>query len=72
MTAGDPVPLETRIIGALNNILGIYGIPQEMRDAKIQKVFALDYRNLCKRVLLAFKEYVANTNEMAFHELLKR
>ena len=72
MTAGDPVPLETRITGALNNILGIYGISEQMRNAKIQKVFALDYRNLCKRVLSAFKEYVTNTNETAFQELLKR
>ena len=72
MTAGDPVPLETRITGALNNILGIYGISEQMRNTKIKKVFALDYRNLCKRVLSAFKEYVTNTNETAFQELLKR
>ena len=37
MTAGDPVPLETRIAGALNNILGIYGVPEETRQIKLQK-----------------------------------
>ena len=41
MTANDPVTLETRISGALNNILGIYGIPEETRKQKIQKVFAM-------------------------------
>ena len=57
MTAGDPVTLETRISGALNNILGIFGIPEQTRQVKIQKVFAMDYRNLGKRVLLEFREY---------------
>ena len=72
MTAGDPVTLETRISGALNNILGIFGIPEETRQTKIQKVFARDYRNLGKRVLDEFKEYVEQANEQAFLDLLKR
>lgn len=72
MTAGDPVTLETRISGALNNILGIFGIPEETRQVKIQKVFARDYRNLGKRVLDEFKEYVEQANEQAFLDLLKR
>lgn len=72
MTAGDQVSLETRISGALNNILGIYGIPEETRNQKIQKVFAMDYRNLGKRVLREFREYVEQANEQAFHALLKR
>lgn len=72
MTAGDPVTLETRISGALNNILGIFGIPEETRQVKIKKVFAKDYRNLGKRVLEEFKEYVEQANEQALIELLKR
>jgi len=72
MTANDPVSLETRISGALNNILGIYGIPAQTRQTKIQKVFARDYRNLGKRVLEEFKEYVEQANEQALLELLKR
>lgn len=72
MTAGDPVPLETRIEGALNNILRIYGIPEEIRKTKIKKVFALDYKNLCKNVLSNFKKYVAITNDQTIHSLLKR
>ena len=72
MTANDPVTLETRIAGALSNILGIFGIPEETRQTKIQKVFARDYRNLGKRVLEGFKEYVEQANEQALLELLKR
>lgn len=72
MTAGDPVSLEARITGALNNILTIYGIPEETRSMKLKKVFAMDYRALGKRVRLAFKQFVAESNEKAFRELVGR
>lgn len=72
MTTEDTVSLETRITGALNNILGIYGIPQETRNAKTQKVFSMDYRNLGLRVLREFRKYVEQANEQAFHTLLNR
>ena len=72
MTAGYPVELETRITGALHNILGIFGLPQETRQMKLEKVFAMDYRKLGRRVLREFKEFVEQTNEQAFQDLLKR
>lgn len=72
MTTGEDVSLETRIAGALHNILGIYGLPAELRNAKIQKVFAMDYRNLGKRVLAEFKQYVTDSYEEAFHQLVGR
>lgn len=72
MTAGSAVSLQTRLAGALHNILGIYGVPEAVRNAKVEKVFAMDYRNLCKRVLADFKKFVAETNEQAFQDLLKR
>ena len=71
MTAGDPVPLKTRITGALNNILGIYGIPDEIRKSKLEKVFSIDYHGLGKRILEEFKQYVAESNDRAFRELLE-
>ena len=72
MTANDPVTLETRINGALTHILGVFGIPEEIRNQKIQKVFAMDYRSLGKRVLKEFREYVEQANEQAFLNLLRR
>ena len=72
MTAGQPVALETRITGALNNILGIYGIPEEVRNAKLAKVFAMNYRDLGKRVLSEFKKYVKESYDKAFTELIGR
>lgn len=72
MTAGDPVPLEARISGALKNILGIYGIEENLRDEKVEKVFAMDYKNLCRQVLANFKKYVTEVNEQTFRLLLQR
>jgi len=72
MTTGDPVPLETRLTGALNNILGIYGVPEDVRNTKIKKVFALDYLKIGKQALADFKEYVAKSNDRAFADLVRR
>lgn len=72
MTAGEQVSLETRIAGALHNILGIYGIAKETRDVKVGKVFAMDYRSIGKRVLTEFRQYVEETNEQAFLDLFKK
>lgn len=71
MTTGDSAPLETRITGALNNIMRIYGVPQEIRNVKIGKVLAMDYWILGRRVLEQFKDFVEKTNEDAFEMLLK-
>ena len=65
MTAGDPVSLEMRISGAMNNILGIYGVPEEIRSRKLRKVFALDYRTISKRIMGELKNYIKETNEHA-------
>lgn len=72
MTTGRPVALETRITGAIHNILGIYGVPEEIRMIKLQKVFAMDYRSIGKRAIADFKQFVEESNEQAFNELLRR
>ncbi len=70
MTTADSAPLETRIAGALNNILTMYQVPEEIRKIKIQKVLSLDYRKLGKRVLKDFKEHIGQANEAALEELV--
>ncbi len=57
------VSLETRISGALNTIMTIYNVPEEIRKIKIDKVLAMDYRSLGKRIFKEFKEYVEQMNE---------
>ena len=56
------VPLETRILGALNTIMMIYNVPEEIRKIKIDKVLAMDYRSIGKRIFSEFKEYVEKEN----------
>ena len=56
------VPLETRISGALNTIMMIYNVPEEIRRIKIDKVLAMDYCSIGKRIFNEFKEYVEKEN----------
>lgn len=63
MTTRDSAPLEIRIARALNAILQIYQVPEELRAEKIRKVLAMDYREVGSRVLKEFKEYVEKNNE---------
>lgn len=72
MTTDNVVDVETRLTGALENILGIYGVPPEVRDIKIKKVFSTNYTELGKKVLAGFKEFVNKTNEQIFIDMLKR
>jgi hypothetical protein len=72
MTAGDPVPIETRIRAAIQSILSIYGVPAEVRDAKVAKVLAMDYKNLCKRIMTDFRRFVEKTNEETFRTILNQ
>ena len=71
MTVGDSLPLETRISGALNTMLGLFGVPEEIRRSKIQRVFQMDHKNLGKRVFREFREFVEHATEQAFFDLLK-
>lgn len=72
MTTDDSVSLEVRIEGALNNILTVYHVPEEIRKTKIQKVLGIDYRRIGQRVLQEFKEFIAQENESALEELINR
>lgn len=54
------LPLKTRLSGALNQILSIYNVPEEIRKEKIEQVLSMDCKALGKRVLTEFKSYVEN------------
>lgn len=71
ITVGEPVSLENRIAGALNTILTLYQVPEELRKAKIEKVLAMDYRAISRRILQGFKQFVEDTNEHALEELYR-
>ena len=71
MTTESSSELDVRIRGALNTIMMIYNVPREIREIKIQKALALDYRKMGKQILSEFIKYVNETNETAFEELYR-
>ena len=70
MTTDSSVSVEIRIAGALNNILTIYGVPEDIRRAKIDRVLSMDYLEIGRRIFEGFVQYVEETNEHALEELL--
>ena len=66
MSLDEAIPLETRIAEALDKILIIYGVPENLRKTKIQKSLSYDYKNIGERIFKEFKEYVDKTTEEAF------
>ncbi len=72
MTTSNSAPIEFRISGALNTILSIYNVPEDVRKQKIEKVLAMDYKSLGLNVLQKFRDYVDRETEQALHNLLAR
>lgn len=70
MSLDENVTLETRIAGALDKILIIYGVPEALRKIKIQKALSYDYKHIGERIFNEFKEYVDKTTEETFEQML--
>ena len=69
MTTETSSPLDMRISGALDAIMKIYNVPDDIRQKKISKVLSMDYKNLGRRIFKEFKQYINDVNEQAFEEL---
>ncbi len=69
MKTETSTPFDVRISGALDAILYIYKVPEEIRKTKIQKVLSMDYKKIGSRIFDEFKEYIEQVNEQAFNEL---
>ena len=63
--------IEHRIEGALNSIMMLFDVPEELRRTKIKKVLAMDYRAIGRKVYEDFKRYVTETNEHNLEEISK-
>ena len=63
--------VEYRIKGALGTVMSLFGVPEQVRKTKIDKVLSMDYRAIGIRVYEKFKSYVTMTNEQALEEVLK-
>jgi len=72
MTTKESAPIDVRIAGALNNIMLIYQVPEEIRKRKIRRVLDMEYTAVGQRMLEDFIAYIEETNEQAFEELFGR
>ena len=63
--------IERRLEGALNSIMLLMGVPEETRQKKLEKVLAMDYLSIGRKVYEDFKQYVTETNDHALDEILK-
>ncbi len=72
MTREEDTPLPLQIEKALNAIMLLYGVPEELRKIKIEKVLAMDYRALGKRILAEFKEYIDTVNEQNLKKAIQQ
>lgn len=72
MTREKETPLPLQIETGLNAILMIYGVPEELRKTKIEKVLAMDYRTLSRHILADFKEYIEKINEKNLKNAIER
>ena len=62
------IPLDRRVAKTLNVVMRVYNVPEEIRQQKIQKVLAMDYRRIGRQFVAGFAAYVEAVNEQALEE----
>lgn len=70
MTTEHSSSLPERIRSALNAIMLLFRVPEEMRRAKIEKVLAMDYYAIGKQMLEDFKSFTEEEHRKAVDEML--
>jgi len=66
------LPIEDRIMVALNNMMMIFNVPENIRKQKIKKILDMDYHAIAKSVMLDFKKFVFESNDHVFEKLLEK
>ena len=61
---GD-VSLDMRVACGLDAALRLYNVPESLRNQKIEKIVAMDYRSLGRKILSDFKDYITAVNWQA-------
>lgn len=70
MTTKHSSPLPVRIEGALNAIMLLFGVPEELRRTKVAKVLAMDYRAIGRQLLKDFRTFANQENDRAIDQML--
>ena len=68
----DNLPLKTKIKGALNLMLSLYNIDDDIKEKEISKVLSMDYNEISKKVLNEFIKFNEKANEEALDSLIHR
>ncbi len=61
----DDLSLDMRVACGIDAALRLYNVPEALRNQKIEKIIAMDYRSLGKRILSDFKDYITAVNWQA-------
>ncbi len=59
------ISLDMRIACGLDAAMRLYNVPEALRNQKIEKIIAMDYRSLGKKILSDFKDYITAVNWQA-------
>ncbi len=61
----EDTSLDLRIACGLDAAMRLYNIPEALRNQKIEKIIAMDYRSLGRKILSDFKDYITAVNWQA-------
>lgn len=61
----EEISLDMRVACGLDAALRLYNVPENLRNQKIEKIIAMDYRSFGKRILSDFKDYITAVNWQA-------
>ncbi len=57
--------LDLRVACGLDAALRLYNVPEALRNQKIEKIIAMDYRSFGRKILTDFKDYITAVNWQA-------
>ena len=70
-TENEDVSLAIQIEYALDAVLSLYNVPEDIRKQKIHKVLDMDYQTFGCRLFESFKEYTQKANDEALKQQLE-
>ena len=64
-TGQEGISLDMRVACGLDAAMRLYNVPEVLRNQKIEKIIAMDYRSFGKKILSDFKDYITAVNWQA-------
>ena len=61
----EGISLDMRVACGLDAAMRLYNVPEALRNQKIEKIIAMDYRSFGKKILSDFKDYITAVNWQA-------